>query len=232
MSAIKTKLGDHWAIIGATGTGKTQFILKLINDIARATGGFLPIYIIDSKCPIPTPQKSDFRHLFLPKEGVGRRFTGDEIPPIIRPKGKNFVVVWSPETENKEMYEEFFRRIYKEARPCLVIIDELSSITTESGRAGRYYNILLKQGRGLEISMVSATQSSSYVPQSLIRQAMHLIVFRQNYESDNKKLYPAMGRVLDEPIADEFGFRYRPVQVPIHKAPTQYYKENKEFFGY
>lgn len=231
MSQVKTKLGDHWAIMGATGTGKTQLLLQLINQFARATGGFLPIYILDSKCPVSAPEKSDFKHLFRKKDGVGTRHTGNTVPPIIRPKGRHFIQVWTPLEDDLEMYDRWFRQIYLEARPCIIIIDELSSVTTERGQGTRYYNILLKQGRGLEMSMFSLTQSPAYVPQSLIRQAMHVIRFRLNDIFDSKKLAPAMGRAVEEEPAHDHGFWYRNVQIPVRKQPAAYYSDMKEFLG-
>lgn len=230
--AIRTKLGDHWAIVGATGSGKTQFVLQIVNTIARATGGFVPIYILDSKCPIAIPQKSDFKHLFRPKEGIGKRHIGDAVPPIIRPQGRDFVQVWTPEDdEDKSKFDKWFHNIYKEGRPAIVLIDELSTVTTEAGKGTHYYNILLKQGRGLDISVISLTQSPSYIPQSLLRQAMHVVRFRLNDEYDSKKLRSAMGRVIEDEPKHEYGFYYRNVQVPVRKSPAVEYKDMQEFFG-
>lgn len=227
--SVKHKLGDHWAIVGATGTGKTHFLKHLINTLAQATKGCMPIYILDTKTPIARPQKSDF--LYLMRKGIGIRHTGNKIPPIIRPRGENFVSIWTPEEDILEDYDEFFKRIYQEGNPALVVIDELSSVTTEQGRGTRYYNILLKQGRGLEISMLNLTQSPSYIPQSLLRQAMHVVRFRLNDEYDAKKLKSAMGKVVEEEPPDEHGLWHRNVQIPVKKQPAAYYKDMQEFFG-
>lgn len=226
---IKMKLGDHWAVVGATGTGKTHWNDMLIRTIATATRGFVPIYIIDSKAPIKRPEKSDFSFYFRNKK-IGRRYVGNKLPPILRPDGTNFVAVWTPEEDDLDMYDDFYKQIYQEGRPALVVTDELSSVTTENGRGTRYFNILLKQGRGLEISMASLTQSPSYVPQSYLRQAMHVVRFRLNDEFDAKKLTKAMGRAIEAEPEHEHGFWYRQVQVPIAKAPAVYYKDAKEFF--
>lgn len=226
---IRFKLGDHWAIVGATGTGKTHFLRYLINTFAHATKGMVPIYILDTKCPIAIPQKSDFKSYM--GKGIGRRVVGNEPPGMIKPKGREFVTIWTPEEDILDMYDEFFRRVYKTGRPALVVIDELSSVTTEQGRGTRYYNILLKQGRGLEQSMMNLTQSPSFIPQSLLRQAMHVIRFRLNDEYDSKKLKSAMGRSVEEEPEDEHGFWYRNVQVPVRKQKAEYYPDMKDFFG-
>jgi KaiC/GvpD/RAD55 family RecA-like ATPase len=226
---IQIKLGDHWAIVGATGTGKTHFARHLITTIAQATHGYLPIYILDSKCPIARPDKSDFKMFF--RKGIGRRHVGNKVPPIIRPQGRDFIQVWTPEEDDLDMYDEWYKQIYQEGQPAVVLTDELSSVTTEAGKGTRYFNILLKQGRGLEISMINLTQSPAYIPQSLLRQAMHVVRFRLNDEYDAKKLTKAMGRVVEEEPEHEHGLWYRNVQVPVKKMPAVYYKNMQEFFG-
>lgn len=228
---IKIKPGDHFAIVGATGTGKTRLNNEIIKAFAAATRGFMPIYILDSKCPVARPDKSDFNHFFRKKDGIGKRHVGNKVPPVIRPNGRDFIQVWTPEEDDLAMYDDWFKQIYKEGQPALVVVDELSSVTSESGRGTRYFNILLKQGRGLEISMDNLTQSPAFIPQSLIRQAMHVIRFRLNDEYDAKKLKSAMGRVVEEEPPHEHGFWYRNVQVPVKKMPAVYYKDAQEFFG-
>lgn len=226
---VSIGLGQHWAILGATGTGKTHFMKMLLRAFIEATGGYLPIYILDSKCPISRPDMSDFKHLFV--KGVGKRHTGNSLPPLLNPsKGKDFVSVWTPEEDDLGLYDEWFKQIYQAGQPCLVVVDELSSVTSESGKGTRYFNIILKQGRGLGISGINLTQSSSYVPQSLIRQAMHIVRFRLNDEYDSKKLSGAMGRKVEEEPQHEHGFWYRNVQVPVRKKAADYYEDAKEFF--
>lgn len=227
---IQIKLGDHYAIVGATGTGKTHLNDRLIRLIAGATRGFLPIYILDSKCPMARPDKSDFKSYFRAK-GIGKRHTGQKVPPVIRPRGRDFVQVWTPEEDDLDMYDSWFKQIYQEGAPALVVVDELSSVTTEQGKGTRYFNILLKQGRGLEISMDNLTQSPAHVPQSLLRQAMHVLRFRLNDEYDSGKLTKAMGRKVTEEPAHEHGFWYRNVQVPVAKMPAVYYEDAAELFG-
>lgn len=231
MSQIKVKLGDHWAIVGATGSGKTQMALQLVSYLAQATHGYMPIYILDSKCPVARPDKSDFKHWFRKGGGIGKRWTGNNVPPIIRPRGKDFIQVWTPEEDDLDMYDEWFKQIYKAAEPAVVLVDELSSVTTENGKGTRYYNIDLKQGRGLDISMINLTQSPAHIPQSLIRQAMHVVRFRLNDEYDSTKLVKSMGRKIEEEPPHEHGFFYRNVQVPVKKMPAVYYEDMQEFFG-
>jgi hypothetical protein len=221
--------GEHIAIIGATGTGKTVFNRELIRRFILATEGFLPVYILDSKCPIPAPEQSDFKEFF--RKDIGVRHTGNKIPKPIAPMGKNFVQVWTPEEDILDDYNEFFRGIYQAGRPAIVVVDELSSVSSTRGDTTRYHNILLKQGRGLGISSINLTQSPAYIGQSIIRQTMHLVRFRLNDPYDSKKLNGIMGRKVEEEPVDPYGFWYRNVQVPVAKSPASYYKNKQEFFG-
>lgn len=226
---IDMKPGEHIAILGATGTGKTVFNKELIRQFILATEGYMAIYVVDSKCPVSAPGMSDFKEFF--RGDIGERHTGNKIPKPISPKGKDFVQVWTPEEDILDSYDEYFKGIYQAGRPAVVVVDELSSVSSARGDITRYHNILLKQGRGLSISSINLTQSPSFIGQSIIRQAMHVFRFRLNDGYDAKKLNGVMGKKVEEEPADQYGFWYRNVQVPVKKAPASYYKDMQEFFG-
>lgn len=189
----------------------------------------MPVYILDSKCPMAAPGMSDFKEFF--RKDIGVRHTGNKIPKPASPKGKDFVHVWTPEEDILEVYNEFFKTIYQAGSPALVVVDELSSVSSARGDITRYHNILMKQGRGLNISVVNLTQSPSFIGQSIIRQAMHVVRFRLNDNYDSKKLNGVMGKAVEEEPQDPYGFWYRNVTVPVKKSPASYYKNMQEFFG-
>lgn len=227
---VEIKPGEHLAILGATGTGKTVFNKELIKQFILATEGFMPVYILDTKADMYDPSKSDFKDFFRPN--IGKRHIGNEIPNPIKPQGSNFVQVWTPEEDVPDMYDEYFKRIYQARYPALVIVDELSSVeANKKGDITRYHNILLKQGRGLGISSINLTQSSSHIGHSILRQCMHIVRFRLNDEYDSKKLNGLMGRKVEQEPQDQYGFWYRNVQIPVAKSPATYYKDMQEFFG-
>lgn len=226
---VDIKLGEHITVLGATGTGKTVLNKELIRRFILATEGFMPVYILDTKCPVSAPGMSDFKEFF--QKDVGIRHTGNKIPKPIKPKGKNFVQVWTPEEDILEHYDEYFKSIYQAGSPAVVVVDELSSVSTNRGDITRYHNILMKQGRGLSISSINLSQSPSFIGQSIVRQAMHVFRFRLNDSYDSKKLNGVMGKAVEEEPADPYGFWYRNVQIPVRKAPAAYYKNMQEFFG-
>jgi len=226
---VNIGLGEHIAGVGATGSGKTVMINELVSRFIIATEGYLPVYILDTKCPISRPEMSDFKHLF--RGDIGQRHTGNKVPKPISPKGKNFVQVWTPEEDLLDNYDEFFKGIYQAGAPAVVLVDELSSVSTNRGDITRYHNILLKQGRGLSISSLNLTQSPSFIGQSIMRQAFHVFRFRLNNPYDSKKLEGIFGKKVNEEPTDSHGFWYRNVSIPTHKSPAAYYENMQEFFG-
>lgn len=222
MQKIKINVGDRWGIIGATGSGKTTLCKNLLAVLANATNGQIPIYILDSKI------SGDFNE--FTKKGIGVLHTGNTLPPL-HDTSKGAFQVWQPEEDDLELYNEYFKQIYKARQPCIIYIDELGSITNAKASVfPRYYDILLKQGRGLHIGLISTTQSPSFTPANLLRQATHLIRMRLNSEYDVKKLVSSMGKEAENEPKDQFGFYYRDCTKPKSTSPTLYYKDLTEFF--
>lgn len=227
---INIGIGDRWAVIGGTGSGKTVFGRELLNTYtvqAANAGKLIPTYILDTKAA------GDFKG-FTDKR-IGVQHFGNTVPKLIKPErsGKPYLV-WTPEEDNIDMYDAFFKAIYQSRRPAIVYVDELGSITNANAtRFPRYYDILLKQGRGLNIGLISNTQSPAYVPNNLIRQATHLVRFRLNDDYDSKKLGKQLGQEYGEgwEPEDEHGFAYRNLTKPRRSNPTLYYKDFQEFFG-
>ncbi len=227
---LRVNIGDRWAIIGATGSGKTVLSREILKFYANATKGLVPIYILDTKV------QGDFKQFEHPS--LGRVVRGNKIPdPVTNTKGKPFTI-WQPESDDEEMYDKFFEQIYlkgrnmKSGNPGIIYIDEISSVSSPSGRSfPRYWDILLKQGRGMDIGLINVTQSPSYIPPNLLRQATHVVRMHLNGEYDPKKMSSAMGKAANEEPVDDYGFYYRNQSKPIRKSPVMYYSGFQEFFG-
>lgn len=226
---LKIGVGDRWAVIGGTGSGKTVFDRALINTyVAQAefSRRLFPVYILDTKI------SGDFDP--YARKGFGKLHQGNTLPKLFQPSPRHGAfLVWQPEEDDIDLYDAFFKQIYQARIPAIVLIDELGSITNGNAtRFPRYYDILLKQGRGLGIGLISNTQSPAYVPNNLIRQATHLVRFRLNDDYDAKKLSSQLGSEYGkgwEP-PDEHGFVYRNLTKPRKTNPTLYYKDMQEFF--
>jgi DNA helicase HerA-like ATPase len=230
MSKIQIQVGDRWAIIGGTGSGKTTFdkyLLKFYYAAGLRARRLFPIYILDTKI---SGDFAEFHH-----KSVGHYHFGNEVPKLINPMkdGRPFLV-WQPEEDDIDMYDAFLKQVYQARQPAIVLIDELGSLTNANAtKFPRYYDILLKQGRGLHIGMISNTQSPAYIPPNLIRQTTHLLRFRLNDQYDAKKLAKQLGREYGEEWEPEHehGFVYRNCTKPRKSSPPIYYKDLQEFFG-
>jgi len=220
--AINYELGDHLTIIGATGSGKTRFVNEFLRQFAVQTHGYIPIYIFDTK------QQGDFNH--LARKGVGQLQRGQKPLQTVQAKGAPFVV-HQLEFDDFNIYDESLKNIYIARKPSITYIDEISSLTKGAGTPPRHYEILAKQGRGLKESVITGSQSPSYVPPSTLRQVTHMIRMHLNDEYDIKKLMKSMGRVIEEEPYDDYGFWYRDCSKHIRKSPPIYYKHMQEFFG-
>jgi energy-coupling factor transporter ATP-binding protein EcfA2 len=220
---IRFKFGQHWAIIGGTGSGKTTLAKMLLGTVAKQSNGQVPIYILDSKI------SGDFTAFH--QRGVGVLHTGNILPPIHDPQKFGAFQVWQPLDDDIDLYDAYFKQIYSTRSPAIIFIDELSSITSRAGSPPRYYEILLKQGRGNNQSVITLTQSSTWVPPSLLRQVMHTVLMRVNSINDVKKMVPLLGQDAFDEIKHDHGFLYRDVSKPRHKNPTEYYENLQEFFG-
>lgn len=218
----KIKAGDHVVFLGGTGSGKTTLGKKILLDIAIAGKGTYPIYILDTKLA------DDFKE--YTKAGTGVLHQGNTLPPIIDPTKTGPFLVWQPEEDDPEMYDDFFKMIYQHGKPCLIFVDELSSITTAGGKPTRYYSILYKQGRAKKIGIYSCFQSAAYVPPDLFRNTMHFFRLRLGNPYDVKKIGMVMGKEAESEPIDEYGFFYRDITKPIRTSPVKYYKDMTDFF--
>lgn len=222
---ISAMIGDRWVIIGATGSGKTWLSRDILKFYANATGGKVPITILDTKI------QGDFKE--FEKKSIATVIEGNDPEAVVSAMRKKPFTIWRPEVDNFDDYDRYFQGVYQSARkkhtPSITYIDELSSITNQSGKAPRYYDILLKQGRGMHNGVISVTQSPAYIPQNLLRQATHVIRMHLNDEYDMTKLAKVVGRdALEEPM-DDYGFYYRNCTKPLRKSPAVYFADRKEF---
>jgi DNA helicase HerA-like ATPase len=220
-------VGDRWAIIGATGSGKTWLSRDILKFYANSTAGRVPITIFDTK------MQGDFKE--FEKRNIANIVEGNDPRKVVSVMWKKPFTIWKPEFDNVEDYNEYFRLVYQSAKhkhtPSITYIDELSSITSQGGKAPDYYDVLLKQGRGMHNGIISVTQSPAYIPQNLLRQATHMIRMRLNDDYDIKKIARTMGNdALDEPEHD-YGFWYRDCTKPKRKQPAIYFPDRLEFLG-
>lgn len=218
---VEVSIGDRWAILGGTGSGKTTLCKSILWDIVNKTNHSIPVYLLDSKI------SGDFKEMY--RRGSGKLYTGNELPPIHEPRKFGAFQVWQPLEDDKELYNEYFKQIYETRQPAIVFVDEMSSVTGITGTPPRYMDILLKQGRGLNIGFFGISQSSGYLPFSFLRQTTHLIKMRLDSSKDAKKLEDYLGKDAHLAPLHEHGFYYRNITKPIATNKTIYYKNISDF---
>jgi hypothetical protein len=163
--------GQHWAIVGKTGTGKTYFKKKLV-AARRAERPQIRTYILDTK------------HLGDFSEKDGPIIKSDRAPDPLKTPGA--ILIWQPSDDIDE-YDTFFTRILNAGDEAIVDVDETVNLKF-GNRIPRGYGLILKQGRLPGISVINSTQEVAGAPREMFSQAKHLLAFRVNNAYDEMML--------------------------------------------
>jgi energy-coupling factor transporter ATP-binding protein EcfA2 len=153
--------GEHYAIAGKTGSGKTYFSKKLYSKLAHKYR--LHIYIVDSK------KQGDF----TTRDGrIIRSFSPPDPFSSLEPD----IQIWQPVEDNDDMYSSFYNNILKAGIPAIVVTDETKNIMVKKDPP-RGYTLLLTQGRLPGIHTISCTQEVAKAPRQMFSQASHICCF-------------------------------------------------------
>lgn len=197
---FKPSPGEHVAIIGPTGQGKTV----LQNNI-------LPLYpFVAVFATKPVDRSMDD----LIRDGGYVRLAkwnplGFNPNPIEHPRR----VIWPDASHidsidlQKKVFNEAFAKIFREGgRPArnpvgwAIAIDELWYIVNMLG-LGKEVKVILLQGRSIGISLIAATQRPAWVPLEIYDQSTHLFFFRDN-DSTNLDRISKLNKNIGSRMAD------------------------------
>jgi hypothetical protein len=166
--------GQHVAVIGPTGQGKTTLMMHLIP---------MQSYVV-----VFATKPRDSTMDALISHGYTRMDRWEAIPADRAPRR----VLWpsarelGSEATQRKVFVTAMEKIYREMG-WTVVIDEGSYLTNTLKMQSEIVTFL-QQGRSLGISLVFATQRPAYVPLDIYDQSTHLFLYRDNDERNLARL--------------------------------------------
>lgn len=186
------KRGEHVALLGPTGQGKT-FLLRAL----------LPMhpYVV----VFATKPRDDVMTQLITQRGYTRLERWGSYPVKDMPRR----VLWPDATRidsvmhQREVFHDAFGRIFREGG-WTVALDETwwhANIL----RLEMDIKVFLLQGRSLDISLISATQRPAHVPLEIYDQSTHLFFWRDNDDANLdrlKRIHSRSGRIIKSIVMD------------------------------
>lgn len=169
--------GEHLSFIGPTGCGKTTLAQQLLNrrDYVAAIG---------------TKPRDKTMDALIRQEKYKRIRSWEERPPIVRKSQR--VVLWPqfqrPEDVAVQQYEidRALREMFVSGG-WTVFADELFYLC-HTLRLTKLLEMYWTQGRSLGLSLVGGTQRPAHVPLFAYDQATHLFFWRDNDETNLRRV--------------------------------------------
>lgn len=168
-------MGEHFALIGPTGQGKTTMLMNLLP--------LRPFVVV-----FATKPRDSTMEALVETGGYVRLEHWRSLDPYVYPHR----VLWpdasrlsSVETQ-KEEFHYAFGAIYREGG-WTVAVDETWYIANTL-KLGSDLKLFLLQARALGISLVCATQRPAMIPVEIYDQSTHLMFWRDNDETNLKRL--------------------------------------------
>ena len=214
---LAIRLGEHWAVIGKTGSGKTYFTMRGLLRYYREHFPHAKRYVLDST--------NDPKMLAHIPDAV--QVSGNVPPDLLRSSKQT--LVWTPKNSKlPEAYARWFARLNDCHEECIIVIDERKSITKQ---AEDEFEALLMQIRKHGGTVIVLGQSIAGLDSDLFRQLTHYAQFRLNreiYDSAQTRAYLDISKEEQHPPRFQHGFFYRRTDGDF---PHKEYKDMREFFN-
>jgi len=216
-NSLALKLGQHWSVVGKTGSGKTRFALGLL-EYYRRQFPHVPRFVLNS-----TDDE-------MPEIHAPREYRGNHPPDVSF--DPTYTTVWIPDTDDLEAYSIWLLKILYARKPAIVLLDEIASLTGYSVQVGilEGHFKLLKQGRKKGVVVINETQELSRVPLVMFRQMEYFAQFRLNNDVNEmasaRRYLEVDKKDYHQPLAP-FGFHLK----RTGNFPSREYRSMHELFG-
>jgi len=171
---LQWRAGEHFALIGPTGQGKTTMLLNLL-----PLHPYVTVFVTK-------PRDEVMEGLLF--QGYVKLERWQSLDPRQWPRR----LLWPNAAEldsierQKEVFHNAFRTIYREGG-WTVAIDETWFVVNEL-KLGADIKLFLLQARSLGISLLCASQRPAYIPLEIYDQSTHLMFWRDNDETNLKRI--------------------------------------------
>lgn len=169
------RAGEHFALIGPTGLGKTTMLSALLP--------LHPFVVVFATKPRDVSMDYLIDHEGYIRLEHWRALDARQFPRRVLWPDANRI---DSETHQKTVFHDAFARIYREGH-WTVAIDETWWLDEKLKLAGDIKTYLL-QARSLGISLICATQRPAWVPRELYTSCTHLMFWRTGDADDLKSL--------------------------------------------
>lgn len=205
MAIAQLNPNDRYALVGKTGSGKTQLAIVLAGTFARSLPYPWEVWWIDTKNvdeDIRTLRSWGFRNAASVEDQQTSRIT----------TAKYFYVTAGDERYDPETVEQvqaILKAAYNRQR-VVVVVDEYTQAVPGQRNPGAALRDVFARGRGRQVGIIGCTQEPVYVPRQLISQATHTVMLNVSYAYDIKYL-KSVDPLYIPPVkhGDRYGFYWR-----------------------
>lgn len=176
ISQLDWRPGEHMALIGPTGQGKTTLLMHLLQHPQH------PFQAVFATKPRDKSMDQLLTHGYIKLERW-RSIQATQWPKrVLWPNASTMDSV----RVQQQVFADAMRRIFLEGG-WTVAIDELWYVVHEL-KLERFVKLYLLQARSLDISLLLATQRPAWIPVEVYDQSTHLFFFRDNDERNLSRI--------------------------------------------